>query len=108
MDKELILKNYLEQELVLEIPQDASFAALEEKLSAYINELIHQDFEKLVRVLYRIDVNETRLKYILQENHGENAGNLIAKLIIERQIQKINTREQFKSNPDEGVDEEKW
>jgi hypothetical protein len=108
MNEEAILKNYLEQELALDIPAHCSFGELKEKLSRHINQLVEHDFEKLVRLLYRIDVNEAKLKHILREHPNENAGNLIAELIIERQIQKINTREQFKPKQSGGVDEEKW
>jgi len=108
MNGELILRNYLEQELAMELPAQASFTELKEKLSGYINQLIRLDFDKLVVLLYRIDVNEAKLKYILRENPNQNAGDLIAELIIERQIQKINTREQFKSDQNEGMNDERW
>ena len=39
-----------------------------------------------------IDVDEARLKKLLKDNAGEDAGMIIARLIIERQLQKIVTR----------------
>lgn len=108
MNKEAVLKDYLEQELSIETPAQPSFTELKEILSKHLNQLIHQDFEKLVRLLYRIDINEVRLKYILRENPNEIAGNLIAEMIIERQIQKMITREQFKSTQNEDAEEEIW
>ena len=53
-------------------------------LIAYINECIKHDFNKLVQLLYRIDVSEEKLKYILQLNPNEDAEKLIAAVIIER------------------------
>ena len=53
-------------------------------LIAYINECIKHDFNKLVQLLYRIDVSEEKLKYILQLNPNEDAAKLIAAVIIER------------------------
>jgi hypothetical protein len=53
-------------------------------LIAYINECIQHDFNKLVQLLYRIDVSEEKLKYILQLNPNEDAAKLIAAVIIER------------------------
>ena len=47
-------------------------------LETMINELIKEDFSKLVQLLYRIDVSEAKLKSILQANPNENAGKLIA------------------------------
>jgi hypothetical protein len=38
----------------------------------------------------------------------ENAGGLIAELIIERQLQKIKAKAEFKQKAEEGTGEEKW
>jgi hypothetical protein len=53
-------------------------------LESTINELIKNDFSRLVQILYRIDVSEAKLKNILSENPNEDAGKLIAQVIIER------------------------
>ena len=75
---------------------------------SHINYLINHDFEKLVFYLYRIDVNESRMKYLLDQKEGENAAGLIADLIIERQLEKIKSRQQFRQR-DKDIDEnEKW
>lgn len=67
---------------------DAWMAAL----AAAVNHLITHDFHKLVALLYRIDVNEKKLKQLLQERSGSDTGEMIAQLIVERQLQKIKTR----------------
>ena len=69
---------------------------LHEKLITFINDLIKNDFQRLVAILYKVDVDEGRLKRILKEKAGEDAAAIIAKLIIERELQKIESREQFK------------
>lgn len=72
-----------------------------------INDLINNDFQKLVAILYRMDVNESRLKQLLKENPGTNAAVIIAELMIERQAQKIKSRQAHK--PDANIsDDEKW
>jgi hypothetical protein len=77
------------------------------QLAKHINKLIQVNFEKLLSLLYRIDVSEPKLKKLLQEHLGEDAGNIIATLIIERQEQKIKLREQ--SRPGTDIPEtEKW
>jgi hypothetical protein len=53
-------------------------------LIIYINDCIQHDFNKLVQLLYRIDVSEEKLKYILQLNPNEDAAKLIAAVIVER------------------------
>ena len=57
--------------------------------------MINDDFNRLISLLYRIDVSETKLKQLLRENTTTNAGLLIARLILERQWQKIETRRKF-------------
>ena len=77
-------------------------------LAEKINEMLQSEFNSLVTILYRMDVSESKLKQELQENPGKDAGLLIADLMIERQAQKLKTREQF-SQRDNNIDErEKW
>ena len=78
------------------------------QLVEYINELINADFEKLVQLLYRIDVNEAKLKALLQANPQEDAAKMIASLIIERQLQKLKSRKQTNTNQVEETDAEPW
>ena len=77
------------------------------ELAATINRLIQTDFNGLVNILYRLDVNEARLKQVLAQEAGTNAGELIASLMVERQLEKINTRNLFKA-PNDIPDDEKW
>jgi hypothetical protein len=95
-------------ELSIDIAERMSYSALHSQLSAYINGLIKNDFEKLVTYLYRIDVNEEKLKALLRQNPGVDAGNIIATLIIERQEQKIKLRKQFSQQKGDSSQEEKW
>ena len=97
----------INQSLEISLPVTISSDELKEKLTKLINDLINHDFEKLIFYLYRIDVNESRMKQLLDQREGENAAGLIADLIIERQIEKIKSRKQTKSNKDI-PDEEKW
>ena len=91
----------------ISLPADISFQELKEKLAAHINHLINHDFEKLVSLLYRIDVNENKIRQLLEQQGGEDAAGLIADLIIERQLQKIKSRKETKSN-NEIPGDEKW
>lgn len=94
-------------DLAIDLPLKTSNQELVEKLSAHINELIQNNFQQLVFILYKIDVSETKLKQLLLANPNENAGSLIAELIIERQQQKLSSRKNFRSN-EHIPDEEKW
>ena len=78
-----------------------------EDLSKAINYLIETDFHALIQLLYKIDINEHKLKQALQNNAEKNAGDIIADMIIERQQQKEIFRKMFKQQNDI-PDNEKW
>lgn len=106
MDTNLITA--INSSLDIELPENISAEVLKKKLSRHINDLIQFDFQKLVVGLYRIDVSEKKLKLLLKENPGTDAGKIIADLIIERQLQKIKSREQFNQRDNNIKDEDKW
>ena len=88
---------------------------LENLLADTLNTLIRDDFHSLVGLLYRIDVNESRLRHLLQANPGTDAGKIIARLIIDRQLQKIESRKKYRRHaadgdgqPNNDGGEEKW
>jgi hypothetical protein len=80
---------------------------LRDQLIEYINHLLLHDFNGLVHVLYRVDVSEQKLKELLQKNPATDAAVIITDLLIERQEEKINIKESFKTN-DNIPDEDKW
>jgi hypothetical protein len=100
--------NYFNKELSLEIPLHSSYRQLQALLSSHINDLIKNDFEKLIAYLYRIDVSEQKLKTLLKQFPEEDAGNIIASLVLERQEQKLKTRKQYSKREDDFDSEEKW
>jgi hypothetical protein len=72
-----------------------------------INELINRDFQSLIQLLYRVDIDEGKLKQLLKQNTNADTAPLIADLIILRQLQKIKTNEQFARTNNQS-EEEKW
>jgi len=81
---------------------------IREKLIALLNEIINKDFNSLVQLLYRIDVNEKKIRLYLKEKLNEDSSSVIADLIIERQLQKIESRKKFSTKNGKETDEEKW
>ena len=79
----------------------------ENKLASVIDDLIANDFGRLVQILYRLDISEKRLKELLAAQQGRDASIVIAKLIIEREKQKIESRKNFRQH-DDIPDNEKW
>lgn len=76
-------------------------------LADKINTLLNEDFQKLVSILYRVDVNEKKLRSLLKTNPQTDAGILIADLMIERQAQKIKSRQDNRRDTSNS-DEESW
>ena len=75
-------------------------------LAEYIDYLVRTDFQKLVASLYRFDINESKLRSLLETEQDKNAGEIIASLIIARQKEKILSRQ---SNQTSGnSEEERW
>jgi len=72
-----------------------------------INYLIEEDFHALIQVLYRLDIDEKLLKQTLHDNKEEDAGLMIAEMIIQRQVKKEEFKKQFKQQNDI-ADEDKW
>lgn len=101
----LELISSLNNDLTVAIPENISFEEIRNLLYGHINYLIQKDFQKLLTILYRIDVSEEKLKTMLSGS-DEDAGRIIADLIIERQIQKIKSRQQFDRKDMDFSDEE--
>ena len=102
------LTDGLNKDLAIELPDKITYEELQKLLAEHINHLIKNDFEKLVGYLYRIDVNEQKLKGLLHQYNDEDAGRIISLLIIERQQQKIKSRQQFSQRDNDITEEEKW
>ena len=80
---------------------------IEKQLSAYINELIIKDFQKLLFVLYRLDISELQLQLLISKEKDRTAGDIIAAMIIKRELEKIESRRKYKASNSDS-DEEKW
>ena len=68
---------------------------LREALSQRIAHMLDHDFEFLMQVLYRIDVGEQKVKYVLQGDSHHPADDL-ADLVIEREMKKVETRLRYR------------
>jgi hypothetical protein len=101
MDLEEIQKEVLdsfeidEQLLPAVNSEDEKFKAFRELLIRRIEELADKEMDKLMWILYRVDVSEKKLHEVLKVTAPTNFAPVIADLIIERQIQKVHSRKQF-------------
>lgn len=88
--------------------EERSVEKIREQLITLINELINKDFHALVQILYRIDVDEKKIRYYLEKNRNENSASILADMIIGRQLQKIESRKHFRKKVNGESNEEKW
>jgi len=73
-----------------------------------VNALLEHDFNALVQMLYRLDVSEEKIRNALGEHAGTDAAELIAELLLERQLEKLKTREAFKTPRPKSDDDLAW
>ncbi len=102
--KEIILS--LSQWVALPDGGKINWEEFEHLLQRRINDLIRHDFQRLIELLYRVDIDEPGLKALLQQERDKDAAVIISRLIIERQLQKIRDRKKFNSS--NYSDEERW
>ena len=105
MEKEVI--QYLQDVLAVSLT-GSRWEDVRQTVYERIQYLVANDFQKLVEVLYRIDVDERKLKNILSSNKDKDAAIIIGDLIIERQLEKWKSRNQFRRKDDDIAEEDKW
>lgn len=99
-----LIKSFIQNEFpdefnrLANVNRGAAFQQLRLTLIAAIRELIKTNTEKLGGILYRIDVSEAKLQQALASRGPVLPEEIIADLIIERQIQKLRTRKSFQQN----------
>ncbi len=67
---------------------------MERKLTALVQYLLDHDFERLLNGLYRIDVSEEKVKAVMAA--GDQVAQNIARLIVEREMAKVQTRAKYR------------
>ena len=77
-------------------------AEIREQLIFLISELMNTDFHALIQLLYRIDVDEKKLKQLLEAHADTDSASIIADLIISRHLQKISAKKKFSGREEPG------
>jgi hypothetical protein len=67
------------------------------RLTLFINDLLQHNFEKLCALMYRHDVKENLFNDALTLANDEERAKAIARIVIEREMQKLKTREIFRA-----------
>lgn len=91
-----IVEYLLNKDLELQPLSSPSWEDLNAELKKFINHLLNNDLERLLQGLYRIDVNEKRVKEILNVEPPETIADKLTDLILIRQREKALTRMQYR------------
>ncbi len=90
------------------LPDMRTEEELQAWLTEYCNDLLKRDFPALVQLLYRVDVSEHRLKYLLKMSGGVDAGATMANLMLERVTQIVKSRKKYRMPEDDIPEEDRW
>ncbi|RYG15154.1 MAG: hypothetical protein EOO07_16050 [Chitinophagaceae bacterium] len=74
-----------------DIPEEINETQLREVLIKTFEYLVEDDFQKLLQILYKADVDQYRLKALLENTEGKSSAEIIADAYIERQKAKVET-----------------
>lgn len=89
----------LQKDFALEgetLPTLTDLTPIREHLINKVKELMSKDYERFITSLYRIDVNENRVREILYSKDKVTIPEKLADLIIERQLLRIRTQLLYK------------
>ena len=70
-----------------------------------VAELMESNMELFFNHLYRMDIDERKVHYILNSDSEESVYILIAKIIIDRQKKRLETKRKYKQDKIDGWDE---
>ncbi|WP_276498096.1 hypothetical protein [Pontibacter litorisediminis] len=84
--------NHLQRIFEVENLPSTNLEALEFKLAHIIQQLLRNDFNRLLHILYRIDVDEHKVKQAMVDADEEIIATRIARLVLKREIQKAELR----------------
>jgi len=97
MNKEIILsgaqsiQKYFDNEI-----KCSNYDELLTWLTEQVIYLMLNDMEKLLGILYRIDVSEKKVKLAFAQTEPQKIAPLIAELILQRELQKAESRMKYK------------
>ncbi|MBL3656475.1 hypothetical protein [Fulvivirga sediminis] len=74
-----------------------NFDEIREKLIPVIKYLLNKDFNRLLTSLYRIDVDEHKVKEVISLETPDQLASSLTDLILQRELQKAVTRIKYQS-----------
>ena len=87
--------NWFSYNIVIEGKATTPYLELFQQILPYVDDLLNDDYAKLLSLLYRIDIEEDFLNKKLKENLHADTAEIITDLIIKRELQKVIIREMY-------------
>ncbi|MBN1652133.1 MAG: hypothetical protein JW857_12440 [Bacteroidales bacterium] len=81
-----------EEETALKLREDLTKNDLKKYLQFAIAWYIETDFHALVNIFYRLDIHEQKFNALMQQCVGDELTSGLADLVLEREMQKAETR----------------
>ncbi|GIM53167.1 hypothetical protein CAPN004_21970 [Capnocytophaga cynodegmi] len=91
-----VIEVYAQLDKEVNVEQTISFEEQFETSVEYVGFLIRTNFNKFMSILYRVDVSEEKLKKNLQENKHTPTCQVIATMLLERELEKRKWRTLYK------------
>lgn len=90
----------LEKQFGISIPNTSAHTReqIETLLAEHLVYMLHYEMEKLLQALYRIDVDEKKVKDVFAQNNPKVIAPALAALIMDRELQKAQSRRDHKQN----------
>ena len=82
----------------LEKVNEITLEQIQKVLTARIREMLDKNVEKLLHILYRIDVNQKKTDKIFNSPFKDEIAENLAAAVIERQLEKIETRKKYRQS----------
>ena len=89
-------------------PPPANEAELLALLAERIEEMLQHRPDYIMSLLYRLDVLEEKIRPVMHPNAPEPPNIGLARLVLERQKQRAETKLKIKTKPLEGLDGWEW
>ena len=78
-----------------DLPENINDSQIREILVKTFEYLVDDDFQKLLQILYKADVDQYKLKELLENTVGKSSAEIIADAYITRQEAKIETWKKY-------------
>jgi hypothetical protein len=92
-------KNFeLENSFEVERAEDISLNEIKKRLESVIRNLLDKDLERLLSILYLIDVSQDKTDEIFSIDSKDDIAPLLAEAVIQRQLEKLETRMKYRTD----------